>query len=81
MNSCSSPGTYGNTAGSRVPHSSFARSRRPNDEASNLLLAATYVMTGRTYAGYVILTRLKAAGYETATTDVYLKQAEAALKN
>lgn len=53
---------------------------RPNDEASNLLLGAVYSVTGRPYAAHVVLTRLKAADYETGTVNLYLKQAEQALK-
>lgn len=47
----------------------------PNDEGSNLLLGALYVVTGREYAGYVVLSRLRAAEYETATVDLFIAQA------
>lgn len=51
----------------------------PNDEGSNFLLGALYVVTGREYAGYVVLTRLRAADYEIGTVDLFIKQARLAL--
>ncbi len=51
----------------------------PNDEASNLLLGALYVLSGREYAGYIVLTRLKAAGYETSTVNLFIDQARTGL--
>ncbi len=51
----------------------------PNDEASNLLLGALYVVSGREYAGYIVLTRLKAAGYEPSTVDLFIDQARTGL--
>lgn len=46
-----------------------------NDEASNFLLGALYVASGRDYAGYVLLTRLSNADYQRDTTDLYLNRA------
>ncbi len=52
----------------------------PNDEGSNLLLGSIYVLTGREYAGMIVLTRLKEAGFEPATTGLMIKQARARLE-
>ncbi|HGY91371.1 MAG TPA: hypothetical protein ENK43_09385 [Planctomycetes bacterium] len=71
-----------------LPKGTFAKSLaalerylvdEPNDEASNLLLGALYVVSGREYAGYIVLTRLKAAGYETSTVDLFIDQARTGL--
>ena len=51
----------------------------PNDEASNLLLGALYVMNGKDYAAFMLLSRLKEADYEPRVCDLFLARAKAGL--
>ena len=52
----------------------------PNDEGSNLLLGGLYVLSGREYAGYILLTRLEGAKFEPETTRLLLDEARARLE-
>ncbi|MEE9392999.1 MAG: hypothetical protein V3W41_10880 [Planctomycetota bacterium] len=52
----------------------------PNDEASSLLLGSLYIMTGRDYAGHIVLSELEQKNYETETIGLFISRARQNLK-